>query len=107
MTTTNRIVNEKCHQLELENQQLGEQLKRLSGLNAVANTLVNKLKAEIRQLQEEKEAQIEKKAAHMKVICILCRTRSGSDHLWSIMFCFFSTTLALFGNCYVVDFYSL
>ena len=67
MTFTNRIVNEKCHQLELENQQLGEQLKRLSGLNAVANTLVNKLKAEIRQLQEEKEVQIEEKATQMKV----------------------------------------
>ena len=82
MTFTNRIVNEKCHQLELENQQLGEQLKRLSGLNAVANTLVNELKAEIRQLQEEKEAQIEERAAQMKVIC---GTRSGSDHYWSIM----------------------
>ena len=95
MTFTNRIVNEKCHQLELENQQLGEQLKRLSGLNAVANTLVNELKAEIRQLQEEKEAQIKEKAAQMKVICILCRTRSGSDHLWSIMFLFFFNNIGL------------
>ena len=70
MIITNRIVNERCHQLELENQQLGEQLNRLSGLNAVANTLVNKLKAEIRQLQGEKEAQIEEKVAKIKVISI-------------------------------------
>ena len=85
MTVTNRIVNEKCHQLELENRQLSEQLNRLSGLNAVANTLVNKLKAEIRQLQGEKEAQIEEKAAQIKVIGIPCGTRSGSDHFRSIM----------------------
>ena len=102
MTITNRIVNEKCHQLELENQQLGEQLKRLSGLNAVANTLVNKLKAEIRQLQGEKEAQIEE---HIKVIGISCELgQAGSDHFWSIMH--FQQSV-LFGNCYVVNFYSL
>ena len=70
MTIANRIVNEKCHQLELENVQLGEQLKRVGGLNAVANTLVNELKAEIRKLQEEKEAQIEEKVAKIEVIAV-------------------------------------
>ena len=84
MTLTNRIVNEKCHQLELENQQLGEQLKRLSGLNAVANTLVNKLKAEIRQLQGEKEAQTDEKAARIKVIGIPCEPgQAGSNHFYT------------------------
>ena len=70
MTIANRTVNEKCHQLELENVQLGEQLKRVGGLNAVANTLVNELKAEIRKLQEEKEAQIEEKVAKIEVIAV-------------------------------------
>ena len=72
MTIANRTVNEKCHQLELENVQLGEQLKRVGGLNAVANTLVNELKAEIQKLQEEKEAQIEEKVAKIKVIAVPC-----------------------------------
>ena len=76
MTLANRTVNEKCHQLELENVQLGEQLKRVGGLNAVANTLVNELKAEIRKLQEEKEAQIEEKVAKIEVIAVPCGTRS-------------------------------
>ena len=72
MTIANRTVNEKCHQLELENVQLGEQLKRVGGLNAVANTLVNELKAEIQKLQEEKEAQIEEKVAKIEVIAVPC-----------------------------------
>ena len=76
MTIANRIVNEKCHQLELENVQLGEQLKRVGRLNAVANTLVNGLKAEIRKLQEEKEAQIEEKVAKIEVIAVPCGARS-------------------------------
>ena len=76
MTIANRTVNEKCHQLELENVQLGEQLKRVGGLNAVANTLVNELKAEIQKLQEEKEAQIEEKVAKIEVIAVPCGTRS-------------------------------
>ena len=76
MTIANRTVNEKCHQLELENVQLGEQLKRVGGLNAVANTLVNELKAEIRKLQEEKEAQIEEKVAKIEVIAVPCGARS-------------------------------
>ena len=76
MTIANRTVNEKCHQLELENAQLGEQLKRVGGLNAVANTLVNELKAEIRKLQEEKEAQIEEKVAKIEVIAVPCGARS-------------------------------
>ena len=59
MTFTNRIVNEKCHQLELENQQLSEKLKRLSGLNGVANKLVSELKAEIRKLQAKCESHFE------------------------------------------------
>ena len=76
MTVANRIINEKCHRLELENGQLTEKLKRLSGLNAVANTLVNELKAEIRKLQEEKEAQIEEKVAKIEVIAVPCGARS-------------------------------
>ena len=76
MTIANRTVNEKCHQLELENVQLGEQLKRVGGLNAVANTLVNELKAEIRKLQEEKEAQIEEKVAKIEVIAVPSGARS-------------------------------
>ena len=76
MTIANRTVNEKCHQLELENVQLGEQLKRVGGLNAVANTLVNELKAEIQKLQEEKEAQIEEKVAKIEVIAVPCGARS-------------------------------
>ena len=76
MTIANRTVNEKCHQLELENAQLGEQLKRVGGLNAVANTLVNELKAEIWKLQEEKEAQIEEKVAKIEVIAVPSGARS-------------------------------
>ena len=67
MTVTNRIINEKCHQLELENGQLTEKLKRLSGLNAVANTLVNELKAEIRKLQEKSKSQSEEEIAKTEV----------------------------------------
>ena len=81
MTIANRIVNEKCHQLELENVQLGEQLKRVGGLNAVANTLVNELKAEIRKLQEEKEAQIEENVAKIEVIAVPCGARSCGTRL--------------------------
>ena len=67
MTVTNRIINEKCHRLELENGQLTEKLKRLSGLNAVANTLVNELKAEIRKLQEKSEFQSEEEIVKTEV----------------------------------------
>ena len=67
MTVTNRIINEKCHQLELENGQLMEKLKRLSGLNAVANTLVNELKAEIRKLQKKSKSQSEEEIAKTEV----------------------------------------
>ena len=67
MTVTNRIINEKCHRLELENGQLTEKLKRLSGLNAVANTLVNELKAEIRKLQEKSKSQSEEEIAKTEV----------------------------------------
>ena len=81
MTIANRTVNEKCHQLELENVQLGEQLKRVGGLNAVANTLVNELKAEIRKLQEEKEAQIEENVAKIEVIAVPCGARSCGTRL--------------------------
>ena len=67
MTVANRIINEKCHRLELENGQLTEKLKRLSGLNAVANTLVNELKAEIRKLQEKSKSQSEEEIAKTEV----------------------------------------
>ena len=67
MTTTNRIVNEKCHQLELENQQLNEKLKRLSGLNGVANKLVSELKAEIRKLQAKSDSQFDVDVAKTEV----------------------------------------
>ena len=67
MTVTNRIINEKCHRLELENGQLTEKLKRLSGLNAVANTLVNELKAEIRKLQEKSKSQSEEEITKTEV----------------------------------------
>ena len=67
MTVANRIINEKCHRLELENGQLTEKLKRLSGLNAVANTLVNELKAEIRKLQEKSEFQSEEEIVKTEV----------------------------------------
>ena len=67
MTLANRTVNEKCHQLELENVQLGEQLKRVGGLNAVANTLVNELKAEIRKLQKKSKSQSEEEIAKTEV----------------------------------------
>ena len=67
MTVTNRIINEKYHQLELENGQLTEKLKRLSGLNAVANTLVNELKAEIRKLQKKSKSQSEEEIAKTEV----------------------------------------
>ena len=67
MTVANRIISEKCHRLELENGQLTEKLKRLSGLNAVANTLVNELKAEIRKLQEKSKSQSEEEIAKTEV----------------------------------------
>ena len=44
-----------------------EKLKRLSGLNAVANTLVNELKAEIRKLQEKSKSQSEEEIAKTEV----------------------------------------
>ena len=67
MTVANRIINEKCHRLELENGQLTEKLKRLSGLNAVANTLVNELKAEIRKLQEKSKSRSEEEIVKTEV----------------------------------------
>ena len=75
MTVTNRTVNEKCHQLESENRELTEKLKRVVGSNAVAKQLVNELKAEIRKLKEEKQA-IEEKVAKIKVIAVPCGVRS-------------------------------
>ena len=69
MTIANRTVKEKCHQLESENRELVEKLKRVVGSNAVAKQLVSELKAEIRKLKEEKEA-IEKKVAKIKVIAV-------------------------------------
>ena len=71
MTVTNRTVNEKCHQLESENRELAEKLKRVVGSNAVAKQLVNELKAEIRKLKEEKQA-IEENVAKIKVIAVPC-----------------------------------
>jgi len=44
-----------------------EKLKRLSGLNAVANTLVNELKAEIRKLQKKSKSQSEEEIAKTEV----------------------------------------
>ena len=75
MTVTNRTVNEKCHQLESENRELAEKLKRVVGSNAVAKQLVNELKAEIQKLKEEKQA-IEEKVAKIKVIAVPCGARS-------------------------------
>ena len=48
MTIANRTVKEKCHQLESENRELAEKLKRVGGSNAVAKQLVSELKAKIK-----------------------------------------------------------
>ena len=68
MTIANRTVKEKCHQLESENRELAEKLKRVGGSNAVAKQLVNELKAEIQKLKEK--GAIEKKVAKIKVIAV-------------------------------------
>ena len=80
MAVTNRTVKEKCHQLESENRELAEKLKRVGGSNAVAKQLVSELKAEIRELKEEKEA-IEEKVAKIKVIAFPCGARSCGTRL--------------------------
>ena len=55
MKESSRKSHQKCHQLERENRQLSEQMKKLSGFEAGSTTLINNLKAEVRELGKEKE----------------------------------------------------
>ena len=61
----------KRHQLERENRQLSEKIKKLSSFEADATTLINNLKAEIRELGKEKET-LQNKVQVVKIEVCLC-----------------------------------
>ena len=49
------INTEKCQELELKNGHLSEELSEIVKLNADENGLINELKAQVRELEQEKE----------------------------------------------------
>ena len=49
-------MTEKFQELELRNRQLSEQLSEIVKLNADENAVINELKAQVRKLQQAKEA---------------------------------------------------
>ena len=55
-TENSRKAYQKCQELEAEKRQLSEQMNKLSGLNDENVALVNMLKAQVRKLEQEKEA---------------------------------------------------
>ena len=56
MTESNKRAYQKCRELQTENKQLSQQLTKLSGLNADGNAVINELKAQVRNLEQEKES---------------------------------------------------
>jgi len=59
MTEDSRKVYQKCENLQAENMQLSEQMKKLSVFNDHNVTLVNTLKAQARKLEQEKQNEVQ------------------------------------------------
>ena len=53
---SSRTAFHNCQELEAENKKLSEQMMKLSGFSADSIALTNELKAQIRRLEQEKEA---------------------------------------------------
>ena len=71
MKGSSRKSHQKCHQLERENRQLSEQMKKLSGFEAGSTTLINNLKAEVRELGIEKET-LQNEVQVVKIEVCMC-----------------------------------
>jgi len=56
MTENSRNVYRRCRELEAEKRQLSEQMNKLSGFNDENVALMNGLYAQVRKLEQEKEA---------------------------------------------------
>ena len=56
MTEDSRNAHQKCQEVEAESKQISEQMKKLSRYNNDNIALYNKSKAQVRRLEQEKEA---------------------------------------------------